>query len=366
MPGQLRRQWSDCSSSADSTNSWPFEDVATPPCISPPKRRRLIIQGASTSPASPGDLKVGNQCASRSKSLWSAEEVAYRTPSRADGVSETAESIGRLGTCDLTRRIVRELLGHGDANLDEARLRAQVLACYCVQVFFMFASLQNEDRDAVAAAAALVALKAVRSPYQVDDILQVQGALCQSGEDCASREQILKVEERLLMLVPCLRGSGRHELRFLGPMAGLAERLVRRLPECEAFVASCGSRPPATVARDLEPRLAQVARWFVTDAMQGLAPLVVEPHAVATVAFLFAARYELSRCGHAVSERTLLEYTMGHVEEDGSSSPWTWLEGSPAPAPVPPSRADLKQAIQETKKVFNMVQAIKGDHLDAA
>ncbi|CAE8607047.1 unnamed protein product [Polarella glacialis] len=153
MPGALRRLYSD---SECSEGSW--GGCETPQCVTPPKRRRLNIlhSGSSASGGkSKPEVQVKVAAASQPPRGWSAEEFARSTPSRVDGVSERDERSQRMLISERARDVVRGLLGHGTSvspAIELTRLRAQGLACYYVQLFYMSVSLTREDCDVVALA----------------------------------------------------------------------------------------------------------------------------------------------------------------------------------------------------------------------
>mmetsp|Transcript_11468 Transcript_11468/g.31038 ORF Transcript_11468/g.31038 Transcript_11468/m.31038 type:complete len:433 (-) Transcript_11468:42-1340(-) len=191
-----------------------------------------------------------------------------------------------LRVCAHARDLVRGVRAAGSQILsEEAFFRAQVLACYFVQVNARssFSPLQTpqmlEDSDDVAEIAMRVACQACRA----------------GGLSCSADSAEQHASE-------AAKGSGlgsgplRLPLDFL---EGVVEGLVGRLPRSEAFRTHFAARrgePPHAAARSLAPGLLQVARRFVADSfLSANVALRLEPRSVAAAAVALAATFELRR-----------------------------------------------------------------------
>ncbi|CAE8607048.1 unnamed protein product [Polarella glacialis] len=352
MPGALRRLYSD---SECSEGSW--GGCETPQCVTPPKRRRLNILHSGSS-ASGGKSKPEVQVAAASQPPrgWSAEEFARSTPSRVDGVSERDERSQRMLISERARDVVRGLLGHGTSvspAIELTRLRAQGLACYYVQLFYMSVSLTREDCDVVALAASLSALKSLNIICFADEVLRVfneqqlasgEPELVASEEVARSpEEQILEVEARMAKLSPAGAGQCAHRPSLpLDSVDFFVEDLVLRLPSSQAFSSCCHSRQPADkAAQKLAPQLKELARCFAVDAMLGLAPIMQRPEVVARTVAALAVRYLLQQLGAEVTGSEL----MGFV-----------AQGSPGQSGEVPSEEQLRSSMREVFGTYQLWQ----------
>ncbi|CAE8672189.1 unnamed protein product [Polarella glacialis] len=90
---------------------------------------------------------------------WTPEVLEKKTPSRISGISEKDERTERFIACDYARNVIRTLYTAGDKNQESESTRVQILACYYVQLFFMFRSLKQEDPKVVAVGATFLACK---------------------------------------------------------------------------------------------------------------------------------------------------------------------------------------------------------------
>lgn len=255
MPGPLRRLHSCLS----------IESVETPRSIiskaddfaTPHKRRRLVIKGASTAASPP------KSCNPLLAKLETGTDVVAKTPSRADGVSEGTERLERMLVCEAARDAVFKFCrAHGYDNSKighDQRMRAQVLACYLIQVFFMSASLRKEDHGVVAIAAAITAVKAFRMECTEEDVMQ----LCGEESDAGVAAKISLVEARLLeSLGTPSPGKLSH---FDGPLQNLTVHLLKAehgFPHIS------------------ESELKKVTSKVILDAFYGLAPVMISPEAL--------------------------------------------------------------------------------------
>lgn len=199
----------------------------------------------------------------------------------------------RFAACDFARDVVRGLFN--EREVDPSCGRVQVLACYFLQLFFMFRSLRQEDAKVVAVAAAFLACKIVDVPRRMRDLLRTHNSLrAKAGEaeldeeeQKALRDRILKVEFLLLRII---RFDFDVELP-LEQIDSLADRLLARLAMSTKFREACAGRQPVVEANALKPKLVQVAKSFMNDAFMGLGPLLVPPRVIAAGALAVAVRY---------------------------------------------------------------------------
>ena len=140
---------------------------------------------------------------------WKVEETE-RTPSRSDGICGEEERAERFKSCTVARNIVRGLFSDtDDERLQEVSRQAQCVACYCLQQFFMFRSMKQEDARVVAVASAFAACKVVDSPRRMREVLRTNNQLrvkhgdAELGEEeqRSLHEKILKLEEFLLRII---------------------------------------------------------------------------------------------------------------------------------------------------------------------
>lgn len=258
---------------------------------------------------------------------WPHEELAS-TPSRAAGVAEKDERVARFMACETARDLVRNLFNiNTEKTHEELCNKAQVLACYYLQLFYMFQSLQQEDSRLVAIASAFLACKVVDVPRRMRGLLRalnqqrVQCGEAEFGEEEQRRtcEQILKIEFQLVRIV-------RFDFDLALPLeelVGLSERLLVALTQSNAFKSACDGKPPIQEAQALRPELLRVAERFTHDSFMGLAPLLAPPRFIAAGALAIATRYirremvmpELLKLLHA-ADSSLNEREMKHVIEE--------------------------------------------------
>lgn len=237
-------------------------------------------------------------CQAGGQMLWPLVEMLH-TPSRAAGMTEAEECAARFSACEFARDLARRLTVIADKK-DDRRNRVQVLACYYLQLFFMFFSLCGEEPRVVAIAAVFLACKVSGMPRLLPEVLRVHNQLRASrleadlmeDEQSQLRQRIGHIELKILRII---RFDFDLHLPFediegQGGLVGLADELLARLPESRAFAARCEDRPPVAVACALRPRLLQDAAKFTNDAFMGLGPLLVEPRAMAAGVLVCAMR----------------------------------------------------------------------------
>lgn len=267
---------------------------------------------------------------------WTVDEVAA-TPSRADGITDKAERMERFAACDYARNLIRALFSNEKTHEEQCN-HVQVLACYYLQLFYMFRSLRQENSRIVAIAAAFLACKVVDLPRRMRSLLRtvnqqrVQSGEAEFGEEEQRRtcEQILRIEFLLLRIV---------QFDFdvalpLEDLVGLAERLLVALTRSEAFKKACGKGPPIQEAHALKQELLKVAERFTFDSFMGLAPLLAPPRVIAAGALAIATRY-IRR------EMVLTELLKLLESADGSLN-----------------EADMKSVIDEILNVFRTKNAV--------
>lgn len=221
---------------------------------------------------------------------WTAEDLAKRTPSRKSDIVEKEEQTGRFHACNYARNIVRTLYNDNST-------KPQILACYYVQIFYMFRSLRHEDSKVVAVSAAFLACKVVDLPRRMRGLLRawnqyrVQNGEPELGEDEQRRvtERILKIEFLLLRI---LRFDFDVQLptEFLEP---LATNLLVRLSQHDAFRNACTAAGKVAVqeANDLKKGILDTAERFTMDCFMGVAPLIAPPRVVAAGAVVLTTKY---------------------------------------------------------------------------
>eukprot|EP00931_Biecheleriopsis_adriatica_P017622 TRINITY_DN12571_c0_g1_i1.p1 TRINITY_DN12571_c0_g1~~TRINITY_DN12571_c0_g1_i1.p1 ORF type:complete len:341 (+),score=86.73 TRINITY_DN12571_c0_g1_i1:82-1104(+) len=314
MPAVLRRL---CSAPSDGSRS---------PCDleTPPKRRRLTILDDCKAPADQRSEKAMlNQVFSSTSSTWTLEDFA-KTPSRTEGISERDERIHRMMACDQARSIIRGILGQGDAvspAIEMSRLRAQALACYHVQAFYMSASMKQVDSDLVALGASLAALKALNVLCFVDDLLKVFNEQ-QRAAGKPEMELTSEVELRITSLFASAQrspfGDSRPDLA-LDFVEDTVDYLVGRLPESQAFSSCCQRRAPEKAAKLLAPQLKEAAQRLAVDAMLGPAAVLMRPVAVARVMVGMATRCMLKQLHAEVSADEIMSYMTEVTSPPGAS-----------------------------------------------
>lgn len=221
---------------------------------------------------------------------WTAEDLAKRTPSRKSDIVEKEEQTGRFHACNYARNIVRTLYNDNSTQ-------PQILACYYIQIFYMFRSLRHEDWKVVAVSAAFLACKVVDLPRRMRGLLRawnqyrVQNGEPELGEDEQRRvtERILKIEFLLLRI---LRFDFDVQLptEFLEPLAG---NLLVRLSQHDAFRNACTAAGKVAVqeANNLKKEILQTAERFTMDCFMGVAPLIAPPRVVAAGAVVLTTKY---------------------------------------------------------------------------
>lgn len=179
-----------------------------------------------------------------------------------------------LSVCANARNLVRASRANKSLS-EEAALRAQVLACYFVQVNASttpMPQLLGDCDNVVAEVAAKTA--------------------CAACSADSAEEQPLRLP-----------------LDFLD---GVVEGLVKRLPRSEAFRTHFAARrgeSPQIAACSLASGLLQVARQFVADSfLSADVALHLSPRVVAAAAVALAATFELRRCGAEVPSEELFTF----------------------------------------------------------
>lgn len=226
------------------------------------------------------------------KLQWTVEEIKI-TPSRADGVPDAAERVDRFNACNYARDLIRWLFS-ADRQQGEISNHVQILACYYIQLFYMFRSLRQEDAKMVSVAATFLACKVVDMPRKIKNIMRGVSQLRVPGsepdltadEERALCERVLKAEFLMLRIIQ-FQFDMELPLDVLGT---LTEKLVVQLTLCEAFKKACKG-PPQEEANALRGELPKVAERFMMDSFMGFAPLLAEPKVLAAGALAMATRY---------------------------------------------------------------------------
>merc|ERR1740123_1626865 len=158
--------------------------------------------------------------------------------------------------CETARDLVRNLFNiNTEKTHEELCNKAQVLACYYLQLFYMFHSLQQEDSWLVAIASAFLACKVVDVPRRMRGLLRalnqqrVQRGDAEFGEEEQRKtcEQILRIEFQLVRIV-------RFDFDLALPLEeliGLSECLLVALTQSDAFKSACAGKPPTQEAQAL-------------------------------------------------------------------------------------------------------------------
>jgi len=223
---------------------------------------------------------------------WSVEEIKS-TPSRADGVQDQDERVERFGACNYARKLIRVIFNSEKLHEDSCN-RVQILACYYVQVFFMFISLREEDANVVAVAATFLACKVVDLPRKAKGVLRALNQVrTQLGEKELLEEDQKRLWERVLRVELFLLRVLRFDFDVALPLdalAGLAEPLLVELTICDVFRSACKA-PPQQEASALRQKLLEVAERFTLDSFMGFAPLLAQPRVVAAGALCIATRF---------------------------------------------------------------------------
>lgn len=232
---------------------------------------------------------------------WRLEELAS-TPSRELGIEEKIERVKRFEACNFARNLIRNLFGDEKA-LETKCNQVQMVACYYLQLFYMFHTVTQEDSRLVAAAAAFLACKIVDVPRTMKSLLRtfrlvrVDDGEAEFGEDEQKRirERIVRVEFVLLRILrfdvdPKLP---REDLDLpLTELGRLTEKLLAALAaHSKTFQKACAGRPPTTEADAMRQKLLHLAERLTFDSFMGLAPLLAPPRFIAAGALAVATRY---------------------------------------------------------------------------
>eukprot|EP00929_Paragymnodinium_shiwhaense_P103227 TRINITY_DN66564_c0_g1_i1.p1 TRINITY_DN66564_c0_g1~~TRINITY_DN66564_c0_g1_i1.p1 ORF type:complete len:450 (-),score=67.55 TRINITY_DN66564_c0_g1_i1:177-1526(-) len=246
-------------------------------------------------PGSTGEL--GFVTASDRLLRWTTKSIVD-TPSRRDGIDEKTERAERFVACHFARGIIRLLFSDSsDQKHDELSKSAQCLACYYLQVFYMFRSLRQEDSKVVAVAAAFLACKVVDSPRRMRDVLRSNNQMRaqkqepELGEDeqRSLRERVLKLE---IILLRIIRFDFDLVVRIdATDLDKMMEGLLCRVTNSEAFKTACKGRPPGVDANALRPNLLTISVNFFLDASMGFSPLLFPPRVIGAGALAFGLRY---------------------------------------------------------------------------
>lgn len=257
----------------------------------PRKRRRIIIKGVSS--GSPKDVSS----ASQSKS----DDFPQTAPSKIDYALSTghpvvisaragAEYVERMFVCVAAREAVctflknRDDVAAADASVD-LKMRAQVSACYLVQVFFLSSSLTIEDHGATAIAAASAAVKEIGMQCNDEDVMKlwssrhaaVQETKLATASDAEIVTQISLLEQRLLLESRLLQLCHLDE-----PLECLAAHMRKSLFESKA------AGEHALNMSDTE--LKQKAQRLILDGFQGSGSLSLSPQAMVGGALVMASK----------------------------------------------------------------------------
>merc|ERR1712232_407573 len=208
------------------------------------------------------------------------------------------ERDGRFRACNLARDLVRGRFTDGsDQRTDEVSKSAQCLACYYVQLFFMFRSMRQEDVKVVALAAAFLACKVTDSQRRMRDLLRTNNQLrgnrgeTELGEEeqRALRERIVKLE---FMMLRIIRFNFDLPVRLSAEeLERLSNRLLVGVAMSAAFKEQCKGQPAGEEANKLKPKLLQLTASFLLDAFMGFGPVLFAPRILAAGAFAFSVRY---------------------------------------------------------------------------
>mmetsp|Transcript_15416 Transcript_15416/g.27578 ORF Transcript_15416/g.27578 Transcript_15416/m.27578 type:complete len:341 (-) Transcript_15416:280-1302(-) len=281
MPGPLRRlsaqpsietlHQARCGSKLKRRDS--FESAEAEPKVEAPrKKRRIVIKGVST--AVPSKLRDSPQTGS----------------SDLNSAKAAAEYVERMFVCVAAREAVCTFLRNRDAaaaaeTSEDVKMRAQVFACYLVQVFFKSSSLTTEDHGATAIAAASAAIKEIGMECDDKDVMQlwnarhaaVQETKLAAESDAEIATQISLLEQRLLLESRLLQLSHLDE-----PLERLAGHMLK------SFFASKATGEHAVDISATE--LKQMTQRFILDSFQGAGSLNLSPQAMVGGALVMASK----------------------------------------------------------------------------
>jgi hypothetical protein len=186
------------------------------------------------------------------------------------------------------------LLGDETA-LETTCNQAQMVACYYLQLFYMFHTVMQEDSMLVAAGSAFLACKMVDLPRKMRCLLRTLNHLrVKDGESEFGEEEQKRMCERILAVEFVLLRIHRFDVDPALPLeelVGLSEHLLAGLTRNTTFQRVCAGKPLLQEANALEPELLRVAERFTLDSFMGLAPLMAPPRLVAAASLAIATRF---------------------------------------------------------------------------
>lgn len=254
--------------------------------------------------------------------LFTLDQVAS-TPSRAEGMSAEKERHERFKACKLAREIVKRLLKGEDSNPStdrrELAQRAQDLACYYLQLFFMFIAIDdgsqvNQQRQFRAESPHVVALAAVFIAIKVnekrvlmkellrayDDVLRESAAELAEDDSRELQHSVPKVEFELLRIV-------NFDFDLAMPQ-DVIEQLVSDFIDEYKRLGYIKLQTKVEVDQ-FQAKLLGSTRNFVTNSFLGVCPLLFPPRTVAAGA-LSLAMQKLDRGAKVDSIRESLQNSL--------------------------------------------------------
>eukprot|EP00931_Biecheleriopsis_adriatica_P039343 TRINITY_DN22501_c0_g1_i2.p1 TRINITY_DN22501_c0_g1~~TRINITY_DN22501_c0_g1_i2.p1 ORF type:complete len:413 (-),score=107.49 TRINITY_DN22501_c0_g1_i2:8-1246(-) len=224
---------------------------------------------------------------------WTAEALATSTPSRKCGIPEKVEQKERFFACDYARNLIRQL--YSDKKSESESTEPQIFACYYIQLFFMFRSLQDEDWKIVAVGSAFLACKVVDMPRRMRALLRAWNQhRVANGEPELGEEEQKKMTDRILKIEFLLLRILRFDFRRQTPineLESLARSLLVVLSNNETFKAACKGKPAVQEASNLQQEILTTAERFTMDSFMGIAPLLAKPKVLAAGAIVLTTKY---------------------------------------------------------------------------
>lgn len=237
--------------------------------------------------------------------LFFTPQQVVDTPSRAEGMSADKERHERFRACKLARELVRKLLDEGGTpKKDQRELaeRAQALACYYLQLYFMHYAIDDglqvekerqfcaESPQVVALAAVLLACKVSDRPQRMKELVRahanvrVNEGFTELAEE-ESREfqrRVPDVEFDLLRII---------SFQFDLPMPqDMIDELVRGFVDKYKGFGYIKLQTQAELD-SFTKKLQRKAQQFVNDSFQGVCPLLVPPRVLSAAAVNLAMRF---------------------------------------------------------------------------
>merc|ERR1740121_1447088 len=288
---------------------------------------------------------------------WTLEEIKL-TPSKGDGIADLDERLQRFLACEYARKLIRTIFAT-DRQQEDCSNRVQMLACYYIQVFYMFRSLRQDELKTVAVAGTFLACKVVDLPKRMKNILRALNQMrAQGGEAELGEEEQRVLCDRVLRMEFFILRIIRFDFDLVLPLdflAPLTEALLDQLTRCSSFCNACTKGAPVAEAKTLHSQLLSIAERFLLDSFMGFAPVLSSPKVIAAAALAIATRFvrrELSTSELCrllpLADDTLDETDVKHVVDEilgvfrtknraqaSGAAPGASPAGPPGSAPAP-------------------------------